>query len=75
MNADLYPCHSGASLGAIQLKGSAQLAFSGKTVLIPRASRGIGAATAHHLAALGAKVVLIAQSTQALEQLAADIGP
>ena len=51
------------------------MTFSGKTVLITGASRGIGAATAHHLATLGANVVLTARSAQALEQLAADIGP
>jgi 3-oxoacyl-[acyl-carrier protein] reductase len=46
------------------------MTFSGKTVLITGASRGIGAATAHHLADLGANVVLTARSAQALEQLA-----
>ena len=49
--------------------------FSGKTVLITGASQGIGLATAQHLASLGANVVLMARSADALEQLAAQIGP
>ena len=45
-----------------------------KTVLITGASRGIGAATARHFAALGANVVLAARSTSALEGIASEIG-
>ncbi|WP_428512402.1 SDR family oxidoreductase [Roseovarius sp.] len=45
-----------------------------KTVLITGASRGIGAATARHFAALGANVVLAARSTDAIEEIASDIG-
>ncbi|MBY5990112.1 SDR family oxidoreductase [Roseovarius atlanticus] len=44
------------------------------TVLITGASRGIGAATARHFAALGANVVLAARSTGAIEEIASDIG-
>ncbi|WP_420556757.1 SDR family oxidoreductase [Roseovarius sp.] len=44
------------------------------TVLITGASRGIGAATARHFAALGANVVLAARSTDAIEEIASDIG-
>ncbi|MGK7754009.1 MULTISPECIES: SDR family oxidoreductase [unclassified Roseovarius] len=45
-----------------------------KTVLITGASRGIGAATARHFAALGANVVLAARSTAAIEEIASEIG-
>ncbi len=45
-----------------------------KTVLITGASRGIGAATARHFAALGANVVLAARSSDAIEEIASDIG-
>lgn len=45
-----------------------------KTVLITGASRGIGAATARHFAALGANVVLAARSTAAIEEIAGEIG-
>jgi NAD(P)-dependent dehydrogenase (short-subunit alcohol dehydrogenase family) len=51
------------------------MTFLGKTVLITGASRGIGAATAQHLASLGANVVLTARSGDALEQIATQIGP
>jgi NAD(P)-dependent dehydrogenase (short-subunit alcohol dehydrogenase family) len=52
-----------------------QMTLSGKTVLITGASRGIGAATAQHLASLDANVVLIARSNDALKELAREIGP
>ncbi|MGK7654081.1 SDR family oxidoreductase [Roseovarius sp. B08] len=45
-----------------------------KTVMITGASRGIGAATARHFAALGANVVLAARSTAAIEEIASEIG-
>ena len=51
------------------------MTLSGKTVLITGASRGIGAATAQHLASLDANVVLIARSNDALKELAREIGP
>ncbi|MGV6849557.1 MAG: SDR family oxidoreductase [Marinibacterium sp.] len=44
-----------------------------KTVIITGASRGIGAATARHLASLGARVVLAARSAGAIETIAAEI--
>ncbi|MEL7013957.1 MAG: SDR family oxidoreductase [Pseudomonadota bacterium] len=50
------------------------MSVRGKTVLITGASRGIGAATARHLAEAGANVVLAARSLAALEELAAEIG-
>ena len=49
--------------------------LTGKTVLITGASRGIGEATARHVAGLGAHVVLAARSCDAVEQIAKDIGP
>ncbi len=46
----------------------------GKTVLITGASRGIGAATARAFAAAGANVALLARSTDAIAELAGEIG-
>lgn len=49
--------------------------FSGKTIMITGASRGIGAAAARTFAEAGANVVLLARSTKAITELADDIGP
>lgn len=49
--------------------------LSGQTIVITGASRGIGAATARHLAGLGANVVLSARSAEAIGQIASEIGP
>lgn len=49
--------------------------FSGKTVFITGASRGIGAATGREFAEVGANVVLVARSGDAINALAAEIGP
>ncbi|MEX3017094.1 SDR family oxidoreductase [Gymnodinialimonas hymeniacidonis] len=49
-------------------------AVSGKVVAISGASRGIGAATAREFASLGAKVVLMARSRDAIVDLAGEIG-
>ena len=47
--------------------------FDGTVALVTGASRGIGAVTARAFAAEGAKVVLVARSTDALETLASQI--
>ncbi len=47
--------------------------LTGKTALVTGASRGIGAATARHLADCGAAVVLAARSGGEIEALAAEI--
>jgi acyl-CoA synthetase (AMP-forming)/AMP-acid ligase II/NAD(P)-dependent dehydrogenase (short-subunit alcohol dehydrogenase family) len=48
-------------------------AVAGKTVLITGASSGIGEATAHLLAAAGARVLLVARSRDRLDQVAAAV--
>lgn len=48
--------------------------MNGKCVMITGASRGIGAAAAREFAALGANVVLVARSEEAVADLAGDIG-
>ncbi len=48
--------------------------FSGKTVIITGAGKGIGRACATHLAALGASVVAISRTRSDLDALAAEIG-
>lgn len=48
--------------------------LNGKTVAITGASRGIGAATAREFARLGANVVLLARSRDAIADLAGEIG-
>ncbi|WGH77335.1 SDR family oxidoreductase [Jannaschia ovalis] len=49
-------------------------AIAGKTVLITGASRGIGASAARAFAAAGARVVLLARGTDAIADLAKEIG-
>lgn len=47
--------------------------FSGKAALVTGASKGIGAATAIHLAGCGAKVALLARSAGEIRRVAAEI--
>jgi NADP-dependent 3-hydroxy acid dehydrogenase YdfG len=47
--------------------------FTGQTVVITGASRGIGEATARHLAGFGATVVLAARSADRIEAIAQNI--
>lgn len=49
--------------------------LTGKTALITGASRGIGAQTARLFAGAGAKVALVARSSDAIADLAGEIGP
>lgn len=51
------------------------MSFSGKTVVITGASRGIGEATARQFATEGANVVLVARSANAIQDIAKSIGP
>ncbi|GLQ35639.1 short-chain dehydrogenase [Amylibacter marinus] len=48
--------------------------FTGKTVVITGASRGIGEATAREFYSLGANVVVSARSTKPVQKLAASLG-
>lgn len=48
-------------------------ALAGRSALVTGASRGIGAACARALAAAGARVILVARSTQDLQQFAASL--
>ena len=48
--------------------------MEGRTVLVTGASRGIGAATARAFAEVGASVVLVARGTDAIADLAGEIG-
>lgn len=47
--------------------------LTGKTAIITGASRGIGEATARHLSALGAQVVLAARSEKDVSAIASDL--
>ena len=49
--------------------------LDGKAVLITGASRGIGAAAARAFAAAGARVALTARGTEAIAELAGELGP
>jgi 3-oxoacyl-[acyl-carrier protein] reductase len=50
------------------------LGLTGKVALVTAASRGLGRAIAHELAAEGAKVVISSRSAEVLESTAAEIG-
>jgi NAD(P)-dependent dehydrogenase (short-subunit alcohol dehydrogenase family) len=49
--------------------------FTDKTAIVTGAGRGIGAATAHRLAAEGARVLLVSRTGDELDAVAAQIGP
>jgi len=48
--------------------------FAGQTVVVTGGGSGIGRCTAHELASLGAKLVLIGRSSEPLERVCAEIG-
>src|SRR5215470_16299072 len=54
--------------------GLPDLGLGGSVVIVTGAGSGIGAATARHLAAAGASVVLIGRRTAPLEDVAKTIG-
>ncbi len=47
--------------------------FAGKTIIVTGGGSGIGRCTAHELAALGARLVLIGRKTEKLEAVAAEL--
>ena len=49
------------------------LELLGKHALVCGASQGIGRATAHELAALGADVIVLARSPEALERVVSEL--
>lgn len=48
-------------------------AFAGKTIMVTGGGSGIGRCTAHELASLGAKLILVGRSMDKLQQVAAEI--
>ena len=48
--------------------------LKGKTAVVTGGSRGIGRATAEHLAELGARVVVTGRSTERLQEVAGALG-
>lgn len=65
---------AGSVKGSIVFSGGKTMDMNGKCVMITGASRGIGAAAAREFAALGANVVLVARSEEAVADLAGEIG-